>query len=558
MKRIATLLIVVAVLTSFVAACAVPTPEVVEKQVVVEKPVVQTVVVEKEKIVEKPVVQTVVVEKEVTKIVEVKPTKHGGTLRAAIGANPSTLNPYGGASGMSGMVFKSCLESLVELDKETLKPVPLLATGWEIPDEQTYVFTLRKGVKFHDGTDFNAHAVKFAFDYIVNPDNAVPIASRFDRVESVEIVDDYKVVFHLKEPFGVLLDVLAADFLLISPMYLQQATPGELDEMPMGTGPFKVVKWTRDEKVEVERFEDYWGEDLPYLDAIEYKILPDTTVKMIALRTGEVDIVDTVPVTEIKAVKEDKELDFVEFESTGYRSIYLNCAAPPFDDVRLRQVLAWAVDRGELIRLGSLGLGTPANGPLAPPQWAFDPNFKPYMRDIEKVKELLTEAGVPEGFSFILKCANSPDEVRMAEALQQQFAEAGIKAEILTGEYTAIRSTVTAGDYDAWYVGWGGGTDPDRNMWNSFHSDGWFNWVNYNNPEVDRLLDEARSISDIERRAELYREAQRIISDEAPMVFIKFPYYAADGQGRRIYVMDFVPGPGSMVMDFKKVWLAPR
>jgi len=550
----------------FVAGCATPTPEVIEKVVTkeVEKVVTEVVEVEKEvtkivagtPIVEK-VVETKVVEKEVTRIVEAEPSKHGGTLTVGLGAQPSTLNPYGGISGMSGQVLKQSVETLVQLDKETLKPKPLLATGWEIPDEQTYVFTLREGVKFHDGTDFNADAVKFVFDYILNPDNASPAASYFDRVESVEIVDDYKVIFHLTEPFAVLLANLDNRGYIMSPTYLQKAAPEELDAAPVGTGPFKVVEWVRDDKVVLERFADYWDDNLPYLDQLVYKITPDDTVKMIALRTGELDIIDTVPATEIEAIKEDEELVFVGFESTGYRSIYLNCAAPPFDDVRLRQALAWAVDRGELIRLGTLGIGKPAYGPLAPPQWAFDPNFRPYMRDLEKVKEILTEAGAPDGFSFTIKVANNPEEIRMVEVLQQQFAKAGIELEMITGEYTALRSTVIAGDYDAFYVGWLGGADPDSNTWNSFHSEGWFNWVKYSNPEVDRLLDEARATSDIERRTELYREAQTIISDEAPMTFLKYPYYAADGQARRLHVMDFVPGPGQ-TMEFKKVWLAPQ
>jgi peptide/nickel transport system substrate-binding protein len=562
--------VVVATLLAFVglsaAGCATPTPEVIEKVITkeVEKVVTEVVEVEKEvtkivagtPVVEK-VVETKVVEKEVTRIVEVEPTKHGGTLTVGLSAQPSTLNPYGGISGMSGQVLKQAVETLVQLDKETLKPKPLLATSWEIPDEQTYVFTLREGVKFHDGTDFDAEAVKFVFDYILNPDNASPAASYFDRVESVEVVDDYKVTFHLTEPFAVLLANLDSRGYIMSPTYLQKATPEELDVAPVGTGPFKIVEWVRDDKVVLERFEDYWDGDLPYLDEIVYKITPDPTAKMVALRTGELDIIGTVPATEIEAIKEDEDLVFVEFESTGYRSIYLNCAAPPFNDARLRQVLAWAIDRGELIRLGTLGIGKPAFGPLAPPQWAFDSNFRPYMRDLSKAKELLAEAGVPDGFSFTIKARSSPEEVRVVEVLQQQLAEAGIEMDIVTGEYTAIRSTVIAGDYEAFYVGWLGGADPDSNMWNSFHSDGWFNWVNYSNPEVDRLLDEARATSDIEQRTELYRQAQEIISDEAPMVFLKFPYYAADGQARRTHVVDFVPGPGQ-TMEFKRVWLAPQ
>jgi len=562
--RLATTLL--ALVGMLIAGCATPTPEVIEKVVTkeVEKIVTQVVEVEKEvtkivagtPVVEK-VVETKIVEKEVTRIVEVEPapSKRGGTLTVARGSQPSTLNPYGGMSGR--LTIAQIMEPLVDLDKETLEPVPLLATSWEIPDEKTYVFTLRKGVKFHDGTDFDAQAVKFAFEYMLNPDNASPRASDFERIESVEVIDDHKVAFHLTEPFGVFLSVLATRGFFVSPTMLQNATPAELDAKPVGTGPFKVVEWIRDDKIVLERFEDYWDSGLPYLDELVYKILPEYTVKMVALRTGEVDIVDNVPATEIEAVKKEENLVFASVPSTGYRSIYLNCDAPPFNDMRLRQALAWALDREEFIRLGTLGIGSPAYGPIAPPQWAFDPSFKPYKQDLDKARALMAEAGFPDGFSFAVKLRNSSEEIRMAEVLQGQFAEIGIDMEIITGEYNAVRATVIAGDYDAFLVGWTGGPDPDSNTHNSFNTNGWFNWVNYSNPEVDRLLDEARSISDIPKRTELYREAERIISDEAPMVFIKFPYFAADGQAHGLRVKNYVPDP-QQIMYFKEVWVDPK
>jgi peptide/nickel transport system substrate-binding protein len=547
--------------------CGAQPPEEVEK--VVTQIVRETVIVEgTPEVVEKAVTQVVketvmvasspeVVEKEVTVVVAAEPTKYGGTLTVAMGAQPSTLNPYGGISGVSGKMLKQSVETLVELNKKTLEPQPLLATSWEVPDEQTYKFTLREGVKFHDGTDFDAEAVKFVFEYILDEENASPAASYFDRVESVEVVDEYEVVFHLSEPFGVFLANLAQRGYIMSPTAIQGMTLEEMDVSPVGTGPFKIVQWIRDDRVVFERYDDYWQEGLPYLDELVYKVLPDDTVKMIALRTGEVDLTDNVPATEVATIQRDEKLAFASIPSTGYRSIYLNNAAPPFDDVRLRQALAWAVDRDELIRLGSLGVGTPAYGSIAPPQWAYDPTFKPFKRDLEKVQELLTEAGVPDGFSFTIKVANSPDEIRMVEVLQQQAAEAGIDVELIIGEYTALRSTVIEGDYDAFYVGWLGGPDPDTNTWNSFHSDGWFNWVNYSNPEVDRLLDEARSISDIEERTLLYRQAEELISSEAAMVFLKFPYYAADGQAYSLRVKDFVPD-AMQIMYFDEVWVDPK
>ncbi len=479
---------------------------------------------------------------------------YGGTLTVAIGEQPSTLYPYGGMSDDKTLMHIT--EPLVVLDKDTLEPKPHLAKSWEIPDEKTYIFELRKGVKFHDGTEFDAEAVKFAFDHMLDPEVGSPRADDFSPVESVEVLGPHKVAFHLSKPFAPFLSILAVKGYIVSPKAIKNKTQAELAVAPVGTGPFEIVEWVKDDKIVLKRFDDYWDEGLPYLDKLVYKIIPDPTAKMTALRTGDVDLVDTIPAHEKEPVVEDDSLVFASKHSTGYRSIYLNCAAEPFNDPKVRQAIAWSIDRQELIDLALMGIGKPAYGPIAPPQWAFDPDFKPYERDVEKAKNLLEEAG-KTNLEFTIKVANNPEEIRQVEVLQEQLNEAGITMNLQTGEYTALRSEVIEGNYDAFYVGWLGGPDPDSNTYNSFHSEGWFNWVNYENEEVDKLLEEARSVSDIEERKSLYREAQQIISDEAPMVFIKYPYFAIDGQAHSTRVKNFVPDP-MQDMFFHEVWLEPE
>lgn len=481
--------------------------------------------------------------------------RRGGTLTIGLREQPSTHNPYGGMSNRQ--TIGQFLESLVDLDKQTLEIVPALATKWEVDDELVYTFSLREGVKFHDGTDFNSEAVKAIFDYMLDPEIASPRASDFDRIESVEVDGDYQVVVKLSEPFGVFLSTLARQGYFVSPTWLQSASAAELETAPVGTGPFKMVEWVKDDRIVLERFDEYWDEELPYLDRLVYRIIPDTSVQMISLRAGEIDLVDQVPAQEVAAVEADDTLVLAVAPSAGYRSLYLNTAAPPFDDVRLRQALCWLVDRDELIRLATLGIGTPAYGPIAPPQWAYDPDFKPYQPDLAKAQALLAEAGVPDGFAFTLKVANTPEEVRMAEVLQAQFAKANIEVSIMSGEYNALRSTVIDGDYEAFLAGWLGGPDPDRNMYNTLHSNGWFNWVNYQNDEVDAALSEARAIRDQAKRIELYRKAQQIVAEDAPMVFLKFPYWAADGQAHTTRVKNFVPDP-LQEMYMKDVWLEEK
>jgi peptide/nickel transport system substrate-binding protein len=482
---------------------------------------------------------------------QTEPTK-GGTLKIGLGEQPSTHNPYGGMSDRT--TISQFLESLVELDKKTLATKPLLALDWKVPDDKTYVFTLRQGVKFHDGTDFDASAVKAAFDYMLDPKVASPRASNFDRVASVEVNDPHTVTFHLKEPFGVFLPTLAQQAYFVSPTALKNMAPADLEIKPPGTGPFKVLEWVKDDHITFERFDGYWDPKLPYLDRLEYRILPDGNVKVIAFKAGEIDFVDNLPATEVKGIQADPNYVFASTPSTGYRSIYLNTAAAPFNNVAARQALAWLVDRDELIKLGTLGIGTPAYGPLAPPQWAFDPSFKPYSVNIDKAKAALSEAGLGNGFDFALKVSNSPDEVRMMEIIQAQLARAGVKMSLVTGEYNAIRATVISGDYQAFFAGWLGGPDPDLNMFDSFHSKGWFNWVKYHNPDVDTLLSDARASSDVAKRTEMYRKAQSIVSQEAPMIFLRFPYWAIDGQAMAKRVHNFVPDP-MQTMFFKEVWV---
>lgn len=251
----------------------------------------------------------------------------GGSLTVGLGEQPSTHNPYGGMSNRT--TISQFLESLVGLDITTLEPIPLLATAWDVPDEKTYVFTLRKGVLFHDGTPFNADAVKAAFDYMLDPEVASPRASDFDRVDSVEVNDEHTVTFHLKEPFGVFLSTLARQGYFVSPTALKTWSAADLETKPPGTGPFKVADWIKDDKIVLERFEDYWDSERPYLDSITYRILPDGNVKTIAFKAGELDFVDNLPATEVAAIQANPTYTFASAPSTGYRSIYLNTTARP-------------------------------------------------------------------------------------------------------------------------------------------------------------------------------------------------------------------------------------
>jgi len=410
---------------------------------------------------------------------------------------------------------------LVEVDA-VYNPKPGLAESWDVsPDLKTYTFKLRRGVKFQDGTDFTAAAVKFHFDRIVDPATKATVALPY--LQSLEVVDDYTVRFNLKSPSVAFPNVLNERAGLIPSPVAVQKYGQDFGRNPVGAGPFRFVEWLQDDHITLQRFDGYYQKGLPYLDQVIFKMIPDSAVLLTNLRSGNVDLMQNPPDADLARLKDSTELKTQIAPGTTTYQMYINSKRAPFDNKALRQAVAYAVDRDAIVKGLTFGLHPVAQGLLNPSSWAYDPNIHPYTRDLEKAKQKLVEGGQPNGFSFELVIPSNPEYRAYAEAIMGQLAEVGIKAQPrsvslteaagLTGgrdqAYQALAGTIVARP------------DPDLAFTDASHSTGGHNYGRYgaDAPIIDQLIEKARATADPAARKEIYRQLQQTINDEALDVF---------------------------------------
>ncbi len=488
----------------------------------------------------------------------VAPGKPGGTLRVALQAELGRLDPASSGQFVERQVFYNMYDSLVAADPN-LKIVPALAESWEISsDGKVYTFKLRKGVKFHDGTDFNADAVKYNMDRYKTLEGSVR-KSDLDPVATIEVVDPYTVKFNLKAPNAPLLATLVDRAgMILSPAAIQKAG-ADIVRAPIGagTGPFKFVEWKKDDHLTLERNPNYWkkdsaGNQLPYLDKVIYRPIADDTVRVTNLKTGDIDVIDTVPSQNVEDLRKSTDLNYKDIPSTAYAGIRLNATAEPFNNKALRQAVAYGIDSSAILKTVFFGVGALANGPIPPSSWAYDPTFKPYTHDVAKAKAKTAEGGKASGFTFKLQVtAGSPVNQQLAELIRDELSEAGITMEIEQLEFATIVNNTRDKKYQAALIGWSGRIDPDGNMYAHFKTGGSFNDSGYSNAQVDALLEKARVTSDQNERKAAYQEAQKIIMDEAPYPLY---YHAPSFQAVNKKVQNFLLMPDA-IMRFTEVSL---
>jgi peptide/nickel transport system substrate-binding protein len=446
----------------------------------------------------------------------------GGTLRVGQARSPASLDPHLGISLHEFHVLYSMFDGLVAYD-ESLALKPGLAESWQRTDPRTYVFKLRRGVKFHDGTDFDAAAVKWNVERILDPATKARVRD-LDVVEAVEVVDSHTVRVRLKTPTGLLPAFLAErGGLMVSPTAAKRLGPDH-GRSPVGTGPFKFVEWMADDHITLERFDQYWDKAVPYLDKIIYRIIPDESVLLTNLRGGQIDYMADVPPKDLGALTRESNLNLQQKPGLGFYWINLNSGVAPFNNKAIRQAMAYAVDRPAMLRSLYFGAGAPAIGPLSPSTWAWDPNLKGYARDVARAKQKLAEGGMPNGFTFKMLVGSTPMYRTNATAIQAQLAEVGINAELEVTETVKVLQQVVARTYQASSTIWIGlNADPDFVLHPLYASPGLFNKDRYRNPKVDELIDRARALDKQEERRKLYQEAVAIIVDDAADLWLYYP-----------------------------------
>ena len=475
----------------------------------------------------------------------------GGTLKAAWDAEWASLDPHLSSAYSSFAVLANVVESLTEFD-DNGQLVPMLAESWEQSDDGlTWTFTLREGVTFSNGRDFTAEDVKFSYDRILDP------VLGSGRVENVggegaqwEVIDTYTVSVTTETPVGIL------------PVQLAGSAGGAIiahesvdDEgqvvIPIGTGPFTIEDLQGTTALTLVKNPNYWQEGLPYLDAVDIQVLPEDAPREAALLGGEVDWILSVSAPGFDALNDDPDIVVDEVGNLGYQYMGLNLEHPPLDDVRVRQALAYAIDRQQLCDAGDFGRCVVTQGPTGTTS-AWHSDYSPYDQDIEKAKQLLAEAGYPDGFDIeIMPTVTYQNTVRRAEVLQQQLAAIGVNVTINAPEWSQWLELEGAGNYDIYTCGWTGLTDGNDFYYLQHHTDEVFNFTGYSNPEFDRLVEEALTISDFDERYALYEQANKILVDEAPYIYFYTPVVT---RAYRPFVNGFVVRADNL-NRFHEVWL---
>lgn len=475
------------------------------------------------------------------------------------GGDSVSLDPAAVTDGESFKVTQNVFETLLNFGKQDTTINEGLATKWEASEDGlTYTFTLREGVKFHDDTDFNAEAVVKNFERWANgsEDKFPYYASMFGGfvgdeshvIESVTADGDYTVVFKLKRaqaPF--LKNIAMSPFGIASPTAFD-ASGEKFGDNPVGTGPFKFVGWKRNDSITIEKFDDYWAEGLPKLDKVIFRSYPDNSARLNALLTGEIDLADGVNPADGKTVEGDSNLQLIERPSMNVGYLGLTTTRPPFDNVKVRQAMNYAIDKQSIIDAFFEGRAEMAKNPMPPSISGYNEDIPGYEYNPEKAKELLAEAGLADGFEMELWAMPvprpyMPDGAKVAEVIQKNLEEVGIKAEIVSFEWATYLEKARNGEADAFMLGWTGDNgDADNFIYVLLDGDniGSNNYTYYDNQDLHKILIQAQTEVDEDIRNELYKQAQEIIFEDAPWVPLAHSTPLLAG---RADIVDFFPHP---------------
>jgi peptide/nickel transport system substrate-binding protein len=403
---------------------------------------------------------------------------------------------------------------------------PDLAKSWEISkDGREYIFPLREGVKFHHGKEMDAYDVKYSMERVMNPATRSPMAFAFRMVDSINVIDKYHVKIMLKEPFGPFLSSLT---IRTCPIIPKDAEPTPTKPAP-GTGPFVFKSFTPNDTTEFTRNENYWeidektGMRLPYLDGIYVKLITEDIVRWTALRAGDFDYIQNPP--RKIAVEEQKNptpgITVVITQPVGVAWFFFNVTQPPFDNKKVRQAIAYAIDKQALIKAAYWGLGEPCNNQPFLNRSRFYIPVKDREPDLAKAKQLLAEAGYPKGFKTVIYCSTESVMVDGANAVAGQLKNIGIEATIASRQWVDLVVTLRKGEYAIAYQGDSERLDPDDGYYMRFHSSeiGQNNWSRYSNKEMDRLLEQGRALWKWEERKPVYKKVVELNMEDLAILY---------------------------------------
>lgn len=443
------------------------------------------------------------------------------TIVVIIESSPTNLDPRVGVDAQSERIDSLIFDDLLDRD-EHLNIKPALAESWEISNPTTYVFHLHHGVRFHDGRPLTSRDVKWTFDSLLQRKVISVKSDVYKYVERIDTPDDYTVVFHLKEPFAALLWNLSDGAVGIVPY----GSGSEVTAHPIGSGPFRFVRAHQDQDVVIERNDDYWGPK-PRVERVRFAVVPDPTTRALELRKGSADIaINAIAPDTILALQREPKLQVLRSPGTELQYLAFNLRDPILRDPRVRQAIAYAIDRGPMIHYLWHGYARPAASVLPPESWAYDDGVVKYIHDPEQARHLLDAAGYPEKngvrFHITMKTATEETGRLLAAVLQQQLRDVGIALDIRSFEFATFFSDVTRGEFQLYSLRWvGGNEDPDIFEY-IFASDRFppngSNRGFYSNPKVDALIAACRRELDQNKRREIYSEVQKALAQDEPYI----------------------------------------
>lgn len=457
-------------------------------------------------------------------------------LVMAQSAEPKSLDPHLVTALNDFRICTNIYDGLVRFRSGTLQIEPALAHSWDIaPDGMTYTFHLRRNVRFQDGAPFDAEAVKFNFERMLDEDHPFhntgpfPLSFLFESIESIDVVDTHTVRFTLKEPFAPFLSNLAYPTgFMVSPSAVERHGK-TFGRQPVGTGPFRFVRWESGTSVVLERNPDYW-QKAPPLETAVFRPIKDDNTRAAALLAGDVDVLVEVPADTIEVFRAQPTTKVLEETGPHLWFLILNTRHGPFKDQRMRQAVNLAINKKALVENVLQGSAVIADGPVPRAfAWAHDPELKPYPYDPERAAKLIEDAGYKDVSMTLLAAEGGSgmlQPVAMATAIQADLAKVGLKVEIQTLEWNTYLKRVNSGldEADMAEMAWMT-NDPDTLPYLALRSEampdkGGFNSGYYANPKVDDLIQRARETTDRKERAKLYRQLQRVVHEDAPWAFI--------------------------------------
>jgi peptide/nickel transport system substrate-binding protein len=446
------------------------------------------------------------------------------TLRIGLNEDPDILDPTLARTFVGRIVFAGLCDKLFDITAD-LKVVPQLATEYKWSDDsKTLTLKLRQGVKFHDGETLDAAAVKYSIERHQNMPGSFR-KGELNSVSSVEVVDPSTVALHLSAPFAPLVAQLTDRAGMIVSPKAAEAMGDKFGINPVCAGPYKFVERVAQDRIVIEKFADYWDKGSVSIDKIVYLPIPDTTIRLANLRSGQLDFIERMAATDVESVRADKSLAFASITSLGYNGITFNVAngemakTPIGQDARLRKALELSIDRDAINQVVFNGVHQPGNQWVAPESPYYADNVPIPKRDVAKAKQLLKEAGQPNP-SFTLMVPIGPEVERVAQVIQSMAQEAGFDIKLQVTEFASALKLAEEGKMQGFQLAWSGRTDPDGNLYSFMACKAPFNDGHYCNETVDKELALSRSTGDVAERVKHYKAVAAQLTQDDPIIYL--------------------------------------